>query len=123
MKLILISVVLFLASEAVATPTPPSKITSKASLERAVTALALGKAAASTSQLPMGPYLAIAFATFLLKALTAFFRDALLVNLEGGVGVATASLARKSTRKMRTCFIVWALCKGHAPPPCTAVPP
>ena len=51
MKLILISVVLFLASEAVATPTPPSKFTSKTSLKKAVTALALGKAAASTSQL------------------------------------------------------------------------
>ena len=38
MKLILISVVLFLASEAVATPTPPSKFTSKASLKKAVKA-------------------------------------------------------------------------------------
>ena len=29
------------------------------------------------------------------SAVTAFFRDVLRVNLEGGVGVATASLARK----------------------------
>ena len=44
------------------------------------------------------------------SAVTAFFRDVLLVNLEGGVGVATASLARKSTTEMRISFIVWALC-------------
>ena len=47
----------FLASEAVATPTPPSKkFTSKTSLKKAVTALALGKAAASTSQLAAGAW-------------------------------------------------------------------
>ena len=38
MKQVLIFLVLFLASEAVATPTPPSKFTSKASLKKAVKA-------------------------------------------------------------------------------------